>query len=188
MFSCGDPMLTARYSSKHTAAGATTTCMHWFVGRRRLARYLAVWWVLHFHWAAWSAQCIDHHFSLNAHVLCRSWLLCRCPHTMAQLGDILSYPSEQMPAKSNSAVMPMWKTVLFLTHFCYCYEIIDEYQPTHGECGQKQLVLEETAPVYPCSHMHHPLMAFISNENSNLLEASMKNVISLKWTYMNPAW
>lgn len=110
------------------------------------------WWALFFHWAVWFKWCIDHHFLQNMHGLCCGWLECSCPYTVAQLGDILSYPSEQMPAKSNSGVLPVWKTVLSLPQFPYCYEIIDEEKPTHAGCSQKQLMLQATAHAWPFNH------------------------------------
>lgn len=75
-----------------------------------------------------------------------------CSYTAPQLGDILSHPREQMPIKSNSGVLPVWKTVLSLPYFPYCYGIIDEEKPTHAGCSQKQLILQATAHAWPFNH------------------------------------
>lgn len=105
--------------------------------------------VLFFHWAVHDALII---LSFSTCTGCCGWLEGGCPHTVAQLGDILSYPSEQMPTKSNSGVLPVWKTVLFLPQFPYCYEIIDEEKPTHAGCSQKQLMLQAAAHAWPFNH------------------------------------
>ncbi len=75
-----------------------------------------------------------------------------CLYTVLQLGDILSHPSEQMPTKSNSGALPVWKTVLSLPQFPYCYEIIDEEKPTNAGFSQKQLMLQATAHAWPFNH------------------------------------
>lgn len=115
------------------------------------------WWVLFFRWAVWFSWCIDHHFLLNIHRVCCVWLGQSCPYTEFQLGDILSYPSKQMPAKSNSGVLAIWKTVLSLPQFPYCYEIIDEEKPTHAGCSQKQRMLQALQS-HLMHEMHHSLM------------------------------
>lgn len=151
MLSCGAAAVTARYSSKHTAAGATTTCLHWFIIRSRLFRHLSAVEFFSF---------IELFYSRDASIIislytrtgCCGWLEGSCPYTVSQLGDILSYPSKQMPTKSNSGVLPVWKTVSSLPQFPYCYEIIDEEKPTHAGCSQKQLMLQAAAHAWPFNH------------------------------------
>lgn len=152
MCSCGAAAATARYSSKHAAAGVTATYSAWFIIRSRLFCHLSVgepfisfsYLILMTHWSSCPSK--------HAHPLCCGWLECSCPYAAAQLGDILSYPNEQMPEKSNLGLLPEWRTVLSLPQFLYCYEIIDEEKPTHVAFSHKQLMLRATAHAWPFSH------------------------------------
>lgn len=110
------------------------------------------WRALFLHWAVWVSRRIDHHFLLNMEGLCCGWLERSCPYTVAQLGHILSYPSKQMPAKSNSGVLPAWKAVLSLPQFLHCYEIIDKEKPTRAGWSQKRLMLQAAADAWPFNH------------------------------------
>lgn len=110
-----------------------------------------------FCWWVWFSWCIDHHYLLNMYGLFCVWLGHSYPYTVFQLGDILSHPSKQMPAKSNSGVLAVRKAVLSLPQFPYCYEIIDEEKPTHAGCSQKRRMLQALQS-HLMHQMHHSLM------------------------------
>ena len=151
MFSCGAAAMTARYSSKHTAADVTTTCFPWFIFRSRLFRHLSSverflllsCLIFMTHWSSFPSK--------HAQAAVVGWRVAVCT-LCPSLETYWAIPASRCLQNLIQESCQYGKQSCLCPSFSYCYEIIDEEKPTHAGCRQKQLMLPATAHAWPFNY------------------------------------